>query len=162
MAHKQTFILPPSLYAKSDLSRLLREIEQIEHAHTQAKIKGEESAKLQTSSLLRAVFEANKTPENTPTFHEVRRVLEQLQNEAPIVHISFAANPTPDFLKPLVAWFRKEVHPFVLLQTGLQPSIAAGCVLRTPNKQFDMTMRRRFAEKRDVLVSQLGAHNEQA
>ncbi len=67
--------------------------------------------------------------------------LKKVLDEAPNLHISFAADPAPAALEKILMWMRANIHPQVLLQVGLQPSIAAGCILRTPNKLFDMSMR---------------------
>jgi hypothetical protein len=67
--------------------------------------------------------------------------LSAVLNKAPLIHISFAAEPPTRFLEQVLSWFRTNIHPQVLLQVGLQPTIAAGCTLRTPNKFFDMSLR---------------------
>ena len=50
-----------------------------------------------------------------------------------------------------MAWFRAEAHPYVLLKVGLQPNIAAGCVIRTSNKYFDLSFRNQFSRSKDKL-----------
>ena len=74
---------------------------------------------------------------------------------APIVHISFSSDPQPAFLSKIINWFRAEVDPRIILQVGLQPSIAAGCIVRTANKQFDFSLRRHFSEHRQLLLDSL-------
>jgi hypothetical protein len=55
----------------------------------------------------------------------------------------------------LVGWFRANVHPHVLVQVGLQPNIAAGCVVRTTNKVFDLSLRNHFAQNQQVLIESM-------
>jgi F0F1-type ATP synthase delta subunit len=153
VAHKQAFVLPAALYAKRDVGRLLREIEKVDAA------KSAKPKEQSVSSLLQSVIDANSGADKTVTLAEVAPALKQLYDKAPSIHISFAAAPSPEFLSKLVSWFRKEVDPYVLLKVGLQPTIGAGCLLRTPNKFFDMTMRKRFAEKKPVLEAQLRGQN---
>jgi F0F1-type ATP synthase delta subunit len=69
--------------------------------------------------------------------------------------MSFSADPSPQFTQKLAAWLRQEIHPFVLLQVGLQPNIGAGCVVRTTNKYFDFSLRERFKSKRPLLMEKL-------
>jgi F0F1-type ATP synthase delta subunit len=54
---------------------------------------------------------------------------------------SFAAEPSARSFEPVLTWLRTNIHPQAMVQIGLQPAIAAGCVLRTPNRVFDMSLR---------------------
>jgi hypothetical protein len=74
---------------------------------------------------------------------------------APMLHMSFSADPSPLFMQKLMVWLRKEIHPLVLVQVGLQPNMGAGCVVRTTNKYFDFSLRNRFEERRDVLAQHM-------
>jgi F0F1-type ATP synthase delta subunit len=67
--------------------------------------------------------------------------LSNLYQHAPTLHISFASEPSPRALEKMVVWIRTNIHPQALIRIGLQPSIAAGCYLRTANKGFDMSLR---------------------
>lgn len=158
MAHNRSFVLPESLYARSEVNRLLRELEAIEESVHAAKARPEEQKT--PSRLLQQIIDANVHDGVSPSYQELTRVLTKLHDSAPVVQLSFATNPTSEFMARIVGWFRSEVHPYVMVQIGLQPSIAAGCVVRTPNQYFDLTMRKHFQEKRDVLVRQLKGYNE--
>jgi F0F1-type ATP synthase delta subunit len=68
-----------------------------------------------------------------------------------VLHISFASEPTPKSVEPILEWMRNQIHPQTLLQVGLAPSIAAGCVLRTPNKFFDMSIRNHLQKQAHFL-----------
>ena len=72
-----------------------------------------------------------------------------------MIHISFAADPSAAFTDKIVAWFRENIHPFVLIQVGLQPTIAAGCVVRTANHSFDFSLRQHFTKQRQLLIDKL-------
>lgn len=78
--------------------------------------------------------------------------LNMVLGKAPLMHISFAAEPSPQALEKILGWLRGNIHALTLLQVGLQPSIAAGCVLRTPNRLFDMSMRNHLKEQEPYLV----------
>ncbi len=83
------------------------------------------------------------------------RMLKQLQQRAPVVHISFATDPPMAFMHKLVKWFRTNIHPDVLLQVGLQPGIAAGCTLRTTNLYFDFSLRKHLFHNRKILLDKI-------
>lgn len=161
MAHNRSFVLPDSLYVRSDIRRLLREIEALEESERVARVRNDAPAQA-PSRILQQLIDDNTHESDPPTYAELKRVLMTLEKKAPVIHISFAANPTSDFISHIVAWFRQQVHPYAMIQIGLQPSIAAGCIVRTPSKYFDLTMRKHFLEKRDLLVKQLGGRDEQA
>ena len=72
------------------------------------------------------------------------------------MHISFAADPSASFTEKIVAWFRENIHPNILVQIGLQPNIAAGCVVRTANKIFDFSLRENFNQSQQSLIDAIG------
>src|SRR6185295_16906603 len=83
---------------------------------------------------------------------QLTQALKQTLDQAPVIHLSFASDPSAAFLEKVVNWFRSNVHPLVLIRLGLQPSIAAGCVLRTANRSFDFSRRHHFTEQRELLM----------
>lgn len=83
---------------------------------------------------------------------KLSNALGELYKHAPSLHISFAAEPSPKALEKLVVWIRNNIHPQALIQVGLQPSIAAGCFLRTPNQTFDMSLRANLKKSEPQLL----------
>ena len=81
--------------------------------------------------------------------------LAAIKDEAPVFHISFAADPSAAFMAKLVTWLRRNIHPQLLVRVGLQPTIAAGCVLRTQNHSYDFSLRRRLIGSRPILIESL-------
>lgn len=79
--------------------------------------------------------------------------LDQVEKKSPQVHISFASDPSPKAIDTILGWFRTNVHPQLLLQIGLQPNIVAGCIIRTPNKWFNLSLRSYLDKQRPYLVS---------
>jgi F0F1-type ATP synthase delta subunit len=69
--------------------------------------------------------------------------------------MSFAADPSASFSAKIVGWLRANIHPLSLLEIGLQPTIAAGCIVRTTNKVFDLSLRNRFSEHTELLLKSL-------
>ncbi len=149
--------LPIQVITKADVSRLNRETQGLMAFFAQAAIKGATAQTVpQLSAQLTALLNENKLnmlKENDRL--AVSEFLSQLLVHAPIVHASFAVDPKPDFLMRITAWFRKEAHPNVLLQLGLRPSIAAGCVFRTTNKYFDFSFKKHFEDNKSALGASL-------
>lgn len=150
--------LPLSVVTKVDSGRLIRELEQIDEFLKGAAIRepGTPVKMPRTSRLLDETVQINKLN----LLHEDDRTrlvqfVTQVRAKAPIMHISFSADPSPAFTQKLITWLREEIHPLVLLQIGLQPNIGAGCVLRTTNKYFDLSLRERLNNKGAVLSETL-------
>lgn len=149
--------LPVSVTGPSDIGRLVRELESVDEALMEAGLRKGAAEKLpKTSGLLDQAVWVNKLNLlKQGDRAALQTFLNDVRKQAPVLHISFSADPSPDFLEKLVAWFRREVHPSVLLTIGLQPNIGAGCILRTTNKQFDLSLRQDFLSKRGLLLEQL-------
>ncbi len=147
-------MLPEQLVTKADVSRIIREVESLDGFFLQSTIKGAQGQELpQLSRQLNIFVSLNKLNVLIKEDREaVKTYLTALKNLAPVIHISFAAEPRPDFLFKLIAWFRTSVHPQVLLQVGLRPSIAAGCVIRTTNKFFDLSIHKNLIAAKPKLV----------
>lgn len=150
--------LPPSVVGPVDVARLVREIEAINEAMLQLKVRegGSEVKLPKTSHLMELMTEHNKL---NLLMEEDRSLLERflkaVMEEAPVVHMSFSADPSQAFLEKISLWFRKEINPYTLITVGLQPNIGAGMVMRTTNKYFDMSLKESFVKKKDDLKNKL-------
>lgn len=159
LANNNSFLaLPNNVIGRVDVGRLLREAEALDNFLSQANLRqpGKPTNMPKTSKLLDEVIMVNKI--NVLVESERNRLLHflmEVYGRAPLLHISFSADPSPLFLQKLITWLRAEIHPMVLVQIGLQPNIGAGCVVRSTNKYFDFSLRQRFMEKRDVLSQRL-------
>jgi F0F1-type ATP synthase delta subunit len=150
--------LPPSLVTPSDISRLLSELEVIEDKMLQQKARKSDDAKsLPTlSKRLESVVDLNKFDLLQPEDRQaLKAFLLDIKQKAPLLHISFSSEPSTTFLDKLVVWLRREINPHVLLSIGLQPAIGAGCIVRTTNKYFDLSLRQTFIAKRPLLLEQI-------
>lgn len=162
MEHEDRGILqlPVAVTGPVEIGRLNRELNALDEFLSQAAIRrpGAPMSLPRTSKLLEELALANKLNLLVEKDrHHLVRFMDELKSNAPVMHISFAVDPSPAFLRKLVDWLRKEVHPLVLVTIGLQPSIAAGCIIRTPNKYFDFSLRQHFNENRGVLIDRIGA-----
>lgn len=159
MAHENSnFTLPNGVVTPIDLGRLQRELAEVDDFLTQANVRtpGEPVRLPKASRELDDIAKIYKL--NILDKKERRTLIDEFNNvkkQAPVLHMSFAAEPSSAFLRKLISWLRREIHPLILVQIGLQPSIAAGCTVRTANQYFDFSLRKHFIAQRDVLIKHL-------
>lgn len=147
--------LPNLVMTPADVSRLLREIEALDEYLRQSSLRvaGQPTEKLpKTSRMLDEVATSNALNLlDADARTRMAAFLKELASHAPVVHISFAVDPSSAFLQKLVVWFRQNSGAPVLVRVGLQPAIAAGCAIRTPNKYFDFSLRQHLVKQRHYL-----------
>jgi hypothetical protein len=159
MEHNSTILLLPiGAVSRVDVGRLLREIQALDEFLSQAAVRtpGTPVKLPKTSKLLDEVININKL--NALVAEDRQRLVSFLmtvKSRAPVLHMSFSADPSPLFVQRLITQLRKEIHPLVLLQVGLQPNIGAGCILRTTNKYFDLSLRQNLKAKHDILLNKI-------
>jgi hypothetical protein len=156
-AQQPQFKLPLNVAGRADIMRILREINSLNDffAGTAARPAGASQTPPKTTRALEQLATLNELNMlNAPHRKWLAEALESLVQQAPSIHISFATEPTPRSVEPIVQWLRENIHPLCLVQTGVAPAIAAGCILRTPNKMFDMGMRV-FLQKQSHLLNEL-------
>lgn len=81
--------------------------------------------------------------------------LQFVRRTAPTVQISFASDPTSQALRPIVRWFRENGHLNTLINIGVQPNIAGGCVVRTSSQTFDFSLQKLFKTNNQSLAKAL-------
>jgi F0F1-type ATP synthase delta subunit len=147
--------LSTNVIGQVDVARILRELKDLEDFFVAAKTRSAGTS-MQLPKLTRLLDEVAKENNYNLLEEDQRKALmQQLETvigKAPLLHISFAADPSPKALEKILIWFRTNIHPQALLQVGLQPSIAAGCVVRTSNKVFDMSLREYLNEQQKYLT----------
>ena len=147
--------LPLSVVSLIDLSRLQRELEAVNVFMNQAAARsaGAPLTLPRTTRNLEKLCQQNQL--NLLVDDERQKLaqfLKTIHEHSPRVHISFASDPSAAFIQKIVAWFRTNIDALTILQVGLQPTIAAGCIVRTTNKYFDFSLRKDFERKRDLLI----------
>jgi F0F1-type ATP synthase delta subunit len=161
MVHEQQpgLVLPPLVVGVADIMRLRRELDALHEYLHQAALRQVSADQLKLPKTSRGLDElalANKINLlNRDEFDRVAVELERIQETAPQVHISFSTDPSSAFVGKIVDWFRQNVHPGLLVQVGIQPTLAAGCLVRTTNKQFDLSLKQHFKAARPTLVQKL-------
>ncbi len=148
--------LPASVVSQVDAGRMTRELEALD-SHFEQKHNGQSgtvlpklSPMLDESARLNQL-DLSEAAERT----RLHNFLKEVKSDAPVIHMSFAVEPPSVFTAKLVSWLRDEIHPMLLLEVGLQPSIAAGCIIRTTNKYFDCSMRQHLVQNKPRLMELL-------
>lgn len=159
MAPEKTYlILPIGIVTSVDVNRLLREVQVLDEFLRQAAIR-QPSSSVQLPRVTHSLDDVLNTNKLNILLEPDRKKLEDfltsVKANAPILHMSFSADPSPLFTQKLMAWLRKEIHPLVLLQIGLQTNIGAGCVVMTTNKSFDFSLRKHLQGQIELLTQQL-------
>jgi hypothetical protein len=183
--HHQLTGLPPLAASPADIGRLLRELEAVdstllqlslragatsadeqhEHGHSPAGHPGHPKAATKVT-IERALPKISRLLDQTAQLNQLnllqaddrtalQQFLERVKQQSPVLHVSFSAEPAPAFVEKLMSWLRQEIHPSVLLIIGLQPTIGAGCIVRSTNRQFDFSLRQDFLSKRQLLLDVL-------
>jgi hypothetical protein len=151
--------LPPVLVGQADILRLRRELENLEDYLHQAALRQTPPDQLKLPKTSRMLDEFAKLNQlnlmHRPDHERAMTGLNEASKHAPVIHVSLSADPSSAFSAKLVDWIRGNIHPLSLVQIGLQPNIAAGCLVRTTNRQFDFSLRASFAKHKDILIQQL-------
>lgn len=145
--------LPVILASRQDLAHVHRELRVFLDMVMQSVMRHDNPIQYPgISTTLRALATENQVDLRDETAcKELLVKLEKLKNDAPTLHISFPIDPSAEVVQKLIVWLRKEIDPRIIIQVGLQPTIAAGIVLRTPNHQFDFSLRQHLYKNRAKL-----------
>jgi len=152
---KQALILPTSLVSQVDVARIMRELTTLSDffISTKARPAGSDVQPPRLSRSLDQLAQANKVnlledAQRRQLYDELNEVL----GRAPLIHMSFASEASPKALDRIIDWLRSNIHPQTLLQVGLQPTIAAGCVVRTSSRVFDLSLRSHLRGQEPYLI----------
>lgn len=152
-----TITLPLSVVGRSDVSKALRELTSIDDYFHQAGIRGANAGEMPAvGRALDGLARANGlNMVHAEHRSALKEFLTKLKATAPVVHISFPSEPSDSFIAKILEWFRANVHQNVVLHVGMQPEIAAGAVVRTTNKLFDFSLRKKFDASKAKLIESI-------
>lgn len=147
--------LTPDIITTLELNRVIRELENLDDFLHQANIRtpGSSMSLPKTTKSLEGLAEANGFS-LLDTVHRKHMIgkMHNLKLKVKKVHISFAVEPPPRVVRKIVLWMRDNIHPQLVVEVGVQPNISVGCVVRTTNKVFDMSLRNRFSSSKAILA----------
>lgn len=155
---QEQIILPERLISSVDLSHLVRELAALDESLRQASLRqpGEPTKLARSGVTLEELARLNNVQLTDQSQRaQLLELLQAFQKHAPRIHMSLATEPSAKFTRKITIWLRANVHPLLLLEVGLQPNLAAGCIVRTNNKLFDMSLRHCFTENRGMLVQKI-------
>lgn len=159
---EKLFVLPVSLMTRSDLRRVIAELESVDNDLVTESIHQrtghQTDSQVVLSDTLSQCIEANEVD----LYDQSARAgllsqLRRLNVATPIIHMTFASTVKRDVLVRLVDWLRQKVHPQALVSIGLQPSLIGGLHIRTTNRVFDMSIRSQLADGREIIIRELEA-----
>jgi F0F1-type ATP synthase delta subunit len=155
---RSDLLFTPEIVGRHDIVRLLRELDALNTYLQQLQIK-EPNKPIElpkVSRILDGFADANKLSLTDEKAREaLMKKLEKVKNEAPVMHISFATDPSAAFVEQVLTWFRRNIDEHTLFVIGLQPSITAGFTLRTENKYFDFSMREQLMNSVPILAKEI-------
>jgi hypothetical protein len=150
--------LPTSIVSTGDARRLRRDIAALEETLQAIRLRTNAPvAKLpRLSRMLEEFASTNRLNLLMPDDrHHMAVFMDYVIKKAPVMHISFASEATRKFTTELAVWLRANYDSEILLEVGLEPNIAAGCVVRTSNKMFDFSLIKHLREQRSLLMEKL-------
>jgi hypothetical protein len=143
------FLLPPSVVGRSDVSRILREIEKVDY-DLEAQAIRQPNQPLTLPNISRSLSEVMSVNNLSLDTLEHRKALlselRKVKEHAPLTQITFAIDPNPDAVSSIVHWIRTNLHASALITIGMQPSLVGGCVVRTPDHIYDFSLRKMFKD----------------
>lgn len=150
-------ILPIAIVSPTDIARIERELSNLDEYFRQTEIRtGHVPEVPRYSRLLDELIIANKLNLlNVNDRDKLTATLKLLEQKAPVMHISFSADPPGPYIQKIVGWLRDNIDGFILVRVGLQPNIGAGCMVRTTNKAYDFSLRKYFDSKQDFFRKKL-------
>lgn len=155
---KPDFKLPDCIVGTPDLTKSLRELEKVDDFlyQTNLRMPGRPVTLPKLSKSISELAEINKVSLlDEGERKKLLNFLEELSKKSPVIHISFASEPSANFSKKIILWARENIHQDVLVNFGLQPSVIVGCEVRTTNKVFDLSLRNKFQQMHEVLSKKL-------
>lgn len=154
---KEYFKLPLSVSQPVDLNRLIHELMKINEDLNQEKIRNpSRKPEIKVSSKMADVLTVNNIDIASKEHQDsLLKILNRLKERDQVINISFASEATPEFIEKITEWFRKEIDPYCFIVVGINPTIGVGCIARTKNKVFDMSLRSGLNSTRELLTSRI-------
>lgn len=150
--------LPSDVYSADQLSIVLWELgtitSQVRDARTRAKVtKQEGRLDIHASALLLSVLkEAGVSLQDHTALETLYSEVKAIRDQAPTVHMMLAALPNRSMKRLIVEWFRRELHPQLLLTFAARGDIGGGFILRAGSNQYDFSFKGRLLANKQRLV----------
>lgn len=150
-------ILPSGIAGRADVTKVLRELESVNDFMLQAELRKMTARLPAVSHQLNSLSEVNSYDLSDKQQRlQLITFLNKIRSLAPQIHLSFASEPSETALSKITDWLRRELSAYTLLEVGVQPSMVAGCRIRTTNKLFDFSLHRQLVAAEPVLRQKIG------
>ncbi|HEY6736941.1 MAG TPA: hypothetical protein VI322_04470 [Candidatus Saccharimonadia bacterium] len=150
------FELPPAVYSAQLLESVIYDLEQYLEWHRQSSVKQKVGAKpaaepshsAETAQVIKIYLQGQ-----VATVAALEALLGELKAVSlPEVHITLAALPNHAQREALVAWFRANITPHILITFVADRNLGGGVVVRTPNHVFDFTWKQQLLAGRSHIA----------
>ncbi len=152
---QQSLSLPVTVATKRDVVRLQLILEQYIDELIRSTATSPEKAVSIPPEIVQFCAINNIHKLDTHQSEQLKKMLMQLMETSPVIHIALSVEPDEKALNKFTDWFRREVHPACLLQVSVQPSIAGGCIVRTGSRIYDFSFRHMLLVSQKKLVEAL-------
>ena len=151
-----TFTLPSSVATKAQLLNLRKNLDDVLETMTQNRVRIHEQVQVEpspsVSGALASLLATNKLHPTADVIRQLQQWVEALLHHAPVVRLTFSSDPGPKELNRMIEWFRQESGKVVLLHIGIQPTVAAGVIIRTTSHRYDLSLRAELLKRTDQFV----------
>jgi F0F1-type ATP synthase delta subunit len=154
---KKYFKLPLSVSQPVDLNRLIHELTQLNEDINQKTIRNPNIKQdINISAKMTDVLKANNIDITAKEHRDsLLNVFNRLNERDRVINISFASEASPEFIAKITEWFRNEIDPYCFIVVGINPTIGVGCIARTTNRVFDMSLKGGLSGTRKLLTSRI-------
>jgi F0F1-type ATP synthase delta subunit len=152
---KKYFKLPLSVSQPVELNRLIHELTQLNEDISQETIRNPNiKPDIKVSAKMTDVLEANNIDITAKEHRDsLLNVFNRLNERGRVINVSFASEASPEFIAKITEWFRNEIDPYCFIIVGINPTIGVGCIARTNNKVFDMSLKGGLSSTRELLTN---------
>lgn len=150
MATDSPITIPDRLVTRRQLKELRIEVEAILEQAIQGSIRKEQTGASfgvrKPSQLLKDMMAHHNLTLNIESLQSLKRIIADIDAKAVMVRVVLSAEASADVQSRIVSWFRSTMERPVLLRFGIQPGIAGGCLVYTPNHRYDFSLRTHILE----------------
>jgi F0F1-type ATP synthase delta subunit len=142
--------LPVTIATRTQLVNVYENLKSVLEKGIQNNIRANEGVDFEdlpeVSSALAEIIKENNIKVDNQSLKELEAWMGDLKHTAPVVRFTFASDPENEVVARIVKWLRDESGKEVLVRIGVQPTIAAGCIVHTPSHQYDFSLRNHLLE----------------
>lgn len=150
--------LPDDVYSPDQMSVAILELSDYQNAlrdalvHTTAGSKKPTETPEPSAHLASLASSANIDLQNAAALDTLRKQLELLLRKAPVAHITLAAVPSLTIKRKLVAWFRQEISPYMLLTFTARTDLGGGIVVQAGSHLYDFSFKRQLLANKQKIT----------